>query len=1173
MTRRKRGRPNRRGLRQENPEQLRLIADNVPAMSIAYDEHLRCLFANRRFAEFFGLTTTTIVGKHLRDIIGERAFEEVKPYFDEVLAGRPSRYKRTRIMGNGEARHLEVELIPHTASDGENRGLFAITTDVTERRRQEQLRLLGYSAAALIADADSVNAAIQAVIHAICDSEGWECGRFFHIAEGDGSLRMLDGWGIPEPTIQKFLRHSRHIEYKPGEGLVGYVWSTGKPLSIPDLNQDPRALLKAHPERSDIRGAFLFPVQFQGRVTAVLVFNSRRVRCADQPLLQLIQAIGSQIGQFLERKRAEQNLRSSEARLRAVIESANDGIIIYDQALNIVSVNGEAERLIGVPAAALLGKPGFMSAVPCMYEDGSPVDLADRPSAIAMRTGKPVTGRVIGVRHGARSVTWLSISIGLLYGADNGAPTGAVSILRDISSSKRDEQLLKLEQRVARAFTDAADVTVALEGAIRAICENERWDCGRYLKVEQGVLRFYAGWAVPKSQAQRFIEVSREMVYAPGVGLAGTTLLSKQPLWVEDMWSDGRVARGALVREVGLRGAFTFPVIVQGAVIGAFIFQSHEIREPDSRLLHAIELIGDQIDQIIRRADAEASMRQSEARFRSLCSLASDIFWEQDSEYRFTSISSPSGRTNPDKVIGRTAWELGAVNVSEDDWVAHKANLDARGRFYDLEVCYRQSDGLERWYSVTGEPFFGASGEFLGYRGVGRDISARKHDERRVRHLASHDILTGLPNRTSFGELLDAAMRNARRRGLSIAVMFIDLDRFKVINDTFGHAAGDALLKEVAARLSGTLRASDIVARLGGDEFVALLQDVKELPDIEIVARKVLSALEYPVSIHNQECTVTASVGVAVFPQDGEDAEALMRKADTAMYQAKDAGRNSYKLYEPELDLSKPDRLGMETALRRALERNEFRLHYQPRVNAHTGKVTSVEALLRWVHPEKGEILPGSFIPLAEETGIISALGLWALREACAQSASWRDEGLGAVRVAVNVSARQLADEHFEESIQDALAAARLDPSLLEVELTESMLARSPERAAALLGRLRKMGVRLALDDFGTGYSSLAQIKRYPLDTLKIDRSFVAGLPHDRADAGIAHAIIAMGKTFGLGIVAEGVETGEQLLFLEAHGCEEIQGFLISRPLTASRCGEYLRAAMSASSPMLAETR
>jgi len=1164
---RRTGRPDgRREREQESAEQLRLIADNVPAMSIAYDEHLRCLFANRRFAEFFGLTTKSIVGKHLRDIVGEPAYEEVKPYFDEVLSGRPSRYKRTRVMDNGEARYLEVELIPHTGSNGRSRGLFAITTDATERRRQEQLRLLGYSAATLIADADSINAAIQAVIRVICDSEGWECGRYFEVAGGD-SLRMLDGWGIAEPAIQDFLELSRRIEYKPGEGLVGHVWSTGKPLSIPDLNEDRRALLKAHPQRSDIRGAFLFPVRFQGRVTAVLVFNSRRSRRADEPLLQLIQSIGSQIGQFLERKRAEQNLRSSEARFRAVIDSANDGIVIYDSALNIASVNATAERLIGVPAGALLGKPGFMSVARCMYEDGAPADLADRPSAVAMRTRKPVTGRVIGIRHGPQSITWLSINVGLLYGAADAEPTGAVSILRDITTSRRDQQLLKLEQQVTRAFTDASDPLLALEGAIRAICENEKWDCGRYLKVEAGVLRFYAGWAIPKPEVQRYVELSRGMTYAPGVGLAGTTLASQQPLWVEDMWRDERVARAALAREVGLRGAFTFPVIVQGAVIGAFVFQSHEIREPDARLLHAIQLIGDQIGQLIRRADAEATMRQSEARFRSLCALASDVFWEQDSQYRFTSMSDPSGRITPEKVVGKTPWELRPVNLAEDDWAAHRAKLDARARFYDLEVCYRESDGTERWYSVSGEPFFGASGEFLGYRGVGRDISSRKLDEKRVRHLASHDILTGLPNRSSFGELLEAAMRNARRHGHFLAVMFIDLDRFKIVNDTLGHAAGDALLKEVAGRLRGALRSSDIVARLGGDEFVTLLQDVKLPPDVEIVARKILSVLACPISIHDQECTVTASIGVSLYPRDGEDAQALMKKADAAMYQAKEAGKNNYRLYAAELAASRQDRLAMEAAMRRALERNEFTLLYQPRVSARTGKVTSVEAFLRWAHPEKGELLPGSFIPLAEETGIIPALGSWAIREACAQSARWRAQGLGAVRVAVDVSARQLSGDRFEGEIQDALAAAQLDPSLLELELAESMLARSPERAAALLARLRQLGVRLALNDLGTGLSSLAQITRCPLDTLKIDAAFVGGLPHDRADAGIAHAIIAMGRTCGLATVAEGVETREQLRFLQAHGCEEIQGSLISPPLTAGTCGEYLRAAASGSSP------
>jgi diguanylate cyclase (GGDEF)-like protein/PAS domain S-box-containing protein len=572
-----------------------------------------------------------------------------------------------------------------------------------------------------------------------------------------------------------------------------------------------------------------------------------------------------------------------------------------------------------------------------------------------------------------------------------------------------------------------------------------------------------------------------------------------------------------------------------------------------------MQLMGGQIGQLVRRAKAEEAVRQSEARFRSLCSLSSDVFWEQDAQFRFTAVTDASGAMDASHLIGHTRWEQHYDNMSAEDWSVHRSLLEAHQPFRDLELCRVDAFGLESWYSVSGEPVFDAAGKFTGYRGVGRDITAKKLDERRIRHLASHDALTGLPNRTAFSELLNAARAAARRHAHSLAVMFVDLDRFKVINDTLGHEAGDVVLQQAARRLRHTLRASDVVARLGGDEFVVMLPEVTDGSHAETAARKVLAALVQPLHVQGRELALTASIGICLYPQDGEDEQALMKNADSAMYRAKEAGKNIYKFHSGTSERRALERLAMETSLRRGVERGQFFLHYQPRVSVRSGAVTGIEALVRWRHPDLGVVPPGEFIALAEETGCIGEIGRWVLSAACAQAARWQRQGAGAVPMAVNVSARQFANDDLVAQVDEALDASGLDPALLELEITESVMAQNVERAAQVLAGLRALGVKLALDDFGTGYSALAHLKRFPIDTLKIDRAFVMGLPDNVEDAAIAQAIIAMGRSMRLVVVAEGVETPEQHAFLQAHGCDEVQGFLLSRPLEPEQCLDFLR--------------
>jgi diguanylate cyclase (GGDEF)-like protein/PAS domain S-box-containing protein len=558
------------------------------------------------------------------------------------------------------------------------------------------------------------------------------------------------------------------------------------------------------------------------------------------------------------------------------------------------------------------------------------------------------------------------------------------------------------------------------------------------------------------------------------------------------------------------------------------------------------------VADISERKEAEEKLRASEQRFRDLTDLSSDWFWEQDEELRFTLVSAKA----PDKMpraasspLGKRRWELeGLLDLDDPKWDEHRATVASHLPFRDF-VYLRDMPSGPRWLSISGVPVFDERGRFRGYRGVGTDITERKASEDRIRYLAQHDDLTGLPNRTSFHQAVSHALEQARRHDRSLAVLFIDLDRFKNINDTLGHDAGDAVLRDVAQRLKGCLRGADLVARQGGDEFVVLMEDYHATSDVTGVARKILDSFAQPFLLRGQEFVLSASIGIGTFPFDGRDMQALLKAADIAMYRAKEAGKNNFQFYSPQMNVHSFERLALEASLRRALQRDELCLHYQPKLALGSRRVVGVEALVRWQHPDLGLVPPLEFIPIAEETGLIAEIGAWVLQEACRQARAWTDAGHAGLTIAVNLSARQFARASLLEDVVFALEHARLPPELLELEITESTVMQSPEHASSILSALDRLGVSIAIDDFGTGYSSLAYLKRFPVSTLKIDRSFVKDIPDDPDDAAITRAVIALARSLRLRVVAEGVESHTQLEYLAAHGCDQVQGFFIGRPM------------------------
>jgi diguanylate cyclase (GGDEF)-like protein len=510
-------------------------------------------------------------------------------------------------------------------------------------------------------------------------------------------------------------------------------------------------------------------------------------------------------------------------------------------------------------------------------------------------------------------------------------------------------------------------------------------------------------------------------------------------------------------------------------------------------------------------------------------------------------------------LIGRLRWELPYVaDLDDPKWIEHRRAVEAHEPFSDFVFAFHGPEG-RRWASISGKPLFDERGTFLGYRGTGKDITDKRVTEERIRYLAHHDELTGLANRAALQVALARAVEQARRHSRRVAVLFIDLDRFKIINDTLGHDAGDAVLKTVSTRLRESLRASDVIARQGGDEFVVVVEEFNSETDLAGVANKILDAFAQPLNLGGQEFLLTASIGIGTYPDDGRDAQGLMKAADMAMYRAKEAGKNNFQFYSPQMNSHSFERLALEAALKRALERGELLLHYQPKLDLATGRVAGVEALIRWQHPDMGLVSPLRFIPIAEETGLIAPIGSWVLVEACRQMKAWQVAGLGALSIAVNLSGRQFVQGALLEEVLAALRNTGLEPRHLELELTESTVMQNPERAAGVLAELAALGVSIAIDDFGTGYSSLAYLKRFPVSTLKIDRSFVMNLPDDPEDAAITRAVIALARSLKLKVVAEGVETARQRDFLSAHACDLAQGFLVGRPMPAEAFERFMR--------------
>ncbi len=553
-------------------------------------------------------------------------------------------------------------------------------------------------------------------------------------------------------------------------------------------------------------------------------------------------------------------------------------------------------------------------------------------------------------------------------------------------------------------------------------------------------------------------------------------------------------------------------------------------------------------------------LRQSEERLHSFIDSANDLIYSITPDGRLLYVNQSwqkaigyAGDEQPEVLL----WDV----ISQEALTQFKQDLEQLmegGNTQILETVFATRDGEE----VIAEGSLTCSskdGKVVAIWGIFRDISERKLIQKQLYHLAHYDSLTGLPNRALFMDRLQQGRAQAKRGKKQMAVLFLDLDRFKIINDTLGHPVGDKLLQCAASRLQLCVREVDTVARIGGDEFIIVLQGLNGTADAEKIASKILKTLSEPCLVNDHELFITTSLGISIYPDDDVDTDNLIQKADIAMYSAKSEQCNTFKFYDVKMDENSHKRFILENSMRKGLENDDFRLHYQPKVNLLTGKVTAMEALLRWEHPELGLLSPVEFIPLAEETGLIVPMGEWVLRQACCQNMEWQRQDLFHLRVAVNLSGYQLQQKNLISVIKQTLEHSGMDSKYLELEITETVIMQNPEFTTSVLAELREMGIHISIDDFGTGYSSLSHLKRFSVNTLKIDKSFMHDVVSNKTDAAIAKAIIAMGNSLDIGVIAEGVETEGQLSFLKETMCDEVQGYLFSRPLPAEDVVAFMR--------------
>jgi len=814
--------------------------------------------------------------------------------------------------------------------------------------------------------------------------------------------------------------------------------------------------------------------------------------------------------------------RASEKRYRGLLEAAPDAMVVVNQGGDIILLNVQAEKQFGYPRDELLGQP-VKNIIPQGFAERLVADdLRSAEDALAQQIG---TGIELTARRKDGSEFPIELMLSPLENAEGILVTAAI---RDISVRKAAEaHLAQMEGRYRGLLEAAPDAMVVVNQGGDIILLNvqaeKQFGYPRDELLGQPVKNI-----IPQGFAERLVA------------------------------DDLRSAEDALAQQIGT-GIELIGRRKDGSEFPIELMLSPLANDEGILVTAAIR------DISVRKAAAEALFAEKERAEVTLRSIGDAVLCTDIAgNITFLNIAAEnmtgwSWREAVDRPMAEVFPIMDATTRQTTPNRMEMALRQNRAARLPPNCILIRRDGLEMWIEGSASPIHDSEGQDVGVVTIFRDVSEARTMALEKTHSAEHDFLTGLPNRLLLSDRLSQAVALAPRRQNKVAVLFLDLDNFKHINDSLGHPIGDKLLQSVGKRLVECVRGSDTVSRQGGDEFVMLLSDAEHWEDAAVVARRMLEAVARAHSIDRHDLHITASIGVSVYPDDGLDAETLIKNADTAMYQAKENGRQSFRFFEPEMNVRAVERQSIEEGLRRALERHEFALHYQPIVDLGTGAIIGTEALIRWTHATRGVVPPVQFIPVAEDCGLMGPIGSWVLREACEQARAWLDAGLPVTTMAVNVSAMEFRDERFLGNLFAILSETGLDPRVLVVELTESLLMKHAEAAASILQTLRERGVRVAIDDFGTGYSSLGYLRKFPLDALKIDQSFVRQISTPGEDTAIVTAVIGMARSLNLRVIAEGVETLEELEFLRAHHCDEVQGYYFSRPVVPQQFAKLVK--------------
>lgn len=1053
-------------------------------------------------------------------------------HWDEIIddgdAGQPGVHHHHApaelriVRSDGSIRWIEHQCRPVFGTDGRYRGRRGVNRDITERKAAEEraarlTRLYGILSGVnqSIARAESTEQLLARVTRVAVSLGGFAAVAVTMKDGTTGAARLVAQTGLLSPAVAEIPWATLEC----GEPVV--VRASSAAVSIGVRRAGPDAAVQG--SGGDLSVCHLSLSQ-RGRSIGALSIFSRNPHAFAEDVLDLLSQLACDLSYAIElftekarRRKAEEALRENEARYRRIVETTHEGVWTLAPDLRLTHVNEAMARMLGYSRKEMLG----CSVLDFMFPD----DHADQLQRMACQTGECTESYERRLRCKDGSEALVRIAATPLVDAQ-GELEGAFAVVSNITLLRQAGDAIKHNLLLRGLFERSPVAMVLLHGPehrVQMVNAEFTRRLGYTLEEMQDARQFWRR-VYPRHNGRRQVQEGWEWFLRDAV----SGIADKQPLETR----------------LGCRNGAVRQFQIHAAAIGedhlVVLVDITALRDSEQRLL-----------------DVDGKLRQVASAFDS----ATEALVITDAATRIVSVNPAfeeiTGYSQAE-VIGSEFSLLSRRSLGNEAYEAMQACLREQNRWRG-ETWDRRSNGEDYPVWVTVAKVSDDTGSVTHCVVVFRDVSILRHSEAEVAFLAQHDRLTQLPNWVLLMDRLWQGLEHARETDGCLAALFIDLDRFKQVNDSLGHAIGDELLRAVAQRMARQLRLGDTLARVGSDEFVVLVEDRKDLTRVDDIVIKLGQAFAEPFVLEQQELFITASIGVSVHPTDGEDGGSLLKCADIAMRQAKARGRNTYQFYRPEMGSTAEVRLKIESALRGALQRGELHLHYQPQVDLRTGAVAGVEALLRWDHPALGRVSPALFIPIAEDLGVISEIGAWVLEQACQQIRAWDEEGIVVPRVAVNLSVRQLEPEKLVPLVERLCAESGLSGPRLELEITESMLMCESEEAISALARIRKLGVLVAVDDFGTGYSSLGYIQRLPLDRLKIDASFVRDIGQRSDDENIVRAIIGLGKSLGLEVIAEGIERREQLEFLQRAGCEIGQGFLFSKAVSAQDIAAFCR--------------